>query len=117
MLEGNQGGEDDDEPRELCRAAPQGAAVPGHDQPDGAGVRPIGPSIRGSVRPADGRVVSGWQAADRETVQYVRELSAADPRGPAALHHGLPEDECAAGGAGAALWPAPEQGQSVDPYA
>jgi hypothetical protein len=77
-------------------------------------LRPLVPPFGGRVPGPYGPLAPRWEATPRAPVHHRPELSAADPRGSAALSSGLSEDLPPPSGAGAALRDGSKQSPSVD---
>src|SRR5215831_20853 len=89
--------------------------VPGFHEPDARRVSAPGPTLRGRVPRPDGGLADGWETADRAPVCRLQKLPSADPRRPALVHLGLPEDLRTPGGARALIRDGSGQNESVDP--
>src|SRR5215510_14918932 len=89
--------------------------VPGFHQLDARRVSAARPAFRDRVPRPDGGLADGWETADRAPVYRLQKLSAPDPRRPALVHPGLPQNLCPPGGARALIRDGPGQSQSVDP--
>src|SRR5437660_914605 len=96
-----------------CAGAP--LRIPGFDQLDARGVSTVSPTLRDGVPSASRRVAPRWEAAHRQPVHSLQELSLANAGRSTVLHSVLPQDLCAPGGARAPVRHGSEQSESMEP--
>src|SRR4029453_10290160 len=95
------------------RATDSPDGVPRFHQPDARGVSAAGPALRDRVPSPYGGMADGWENADRTPVYRLQKLSPPDTGRPAFVHLSLHQNLRTPSGAGAPLWHAPGQSQSV----
>src|ERR671929_856921 len=78
----------------VYRATVPPDGVPGFHQPDAQRVSAARPALRDRLSSPDGGLADGWETADRAPVYRLQNLSPPNPRRPALVHLGLPEDLC-----------------------
>src|SRR5918996_466989 len=98
----------------VCRCTVSSDGVSGSHQPDARGVSDPGSALRGRLPRAYGGVALRWDPPDRAPVYRLQELPFADARRSAVLLADVPQDLRTPGGAGAPVWHAPGESESVD---